>query len=194
MPSVPAPSHGLTLNFSGSFTSFESEFKTWLLPSEKIDENSFVFAAANISTAQSKFLLQIHQKDKNSSASPPQCLPHCFAVPPPPIWCTPSAVLCMLDLLPAISLDSSQLPGDQDDDDDLCWVAAHDELSQDEGRTLPERDSEIGAGGGSDRTAVEIRILGGALLKRWLIGVKVLMVWLSLDCQTVIVVVVTMVV
>ena len=100
----------------------------------------------------------------------------------------------MLDLLPAISLDSSQLPGDQDDDDDLCWVAAHDELSQDEGRTLPERDSEIGAGGGSDRTAVEIRILGGALLKRWLIGVKVLMVWLSLDCQTVIVVVVTMVV
>ena len=88
----------------------------------------------------------------------------------------PGAVLCMLDLLPAISLDSSQLPGDQDDDDDQCWVLAHDKLSKDEGRTLPERDSEIGAGRGSDRTGVEIRIMGGALLKRWLIGAKVLMV------------------
>ena len=93
----------------------------------------------------------------------------------------PGAVLCMLDLLPAISLDSSQLPGDQDDDDDQCWVVAHDKLSKDEGRMVPERDSEIGAGRGSDRNGVEIRIMGGTFLKWWLIRAKMLMVWLSLD-------------
>ena len=99
-PSVPAPSHSLTLNFSGSFTSFESEFKTWLLPSEQIDENSLVFAAAeilrflcnmaiNISTAQSKSLLQIQHKHKNSSASPPTTAAALLCSTPPPIWCTP---------------------------------------------------------------------------------------------------------
>ena len=99
-PSVPAPSHGLTLNSSGSFTSFESEFRTWQPPSEKIDENSFVFAAAeilrflrdmalDISTAQSKSLLQIQHKHKNSSASPPTTAAALLCSTPPPIWCTP---------------------------------------------------------------------------------------------------------
>jgi len=104
----------------------------------------------NISTAQSKSLLQIHQKDKNSSASPPTMAAALLCSNPSSHLVHPGAVLCMLDLLPAISLDSSQLPGDQDDDDDQCWVVAHDKLSKDEGRMVPERDSEIGAGRGSE--------------------------------------------
>ena len=65
-----------------------------------IDENSIVFAVAeilrflrdmalDIFTAQSKSLLQIHQKDKNSSASPPTMAAALLRSPPPPIWCIP---------------------------------------------------------------------------------------------------------
>ena len=125
-PSVPATPHGLTLNSSGSFTSFESEFKTWQQPSEEIDEKSFVFAAAEIlrflrdmaldfSTAQSKSLLQAHQKDKGLSDSPPTMAVALLRSTPSSHLVHPGAVLCMLDLLPAISLDSSQLPGDRED-------------------------------------------------------------------------------
>ena len=177
----------------------------WQPPSEKIDENSFMFAVAeilrflrdmalDISTAQSKSLLQTHQKEKNSSASPPTMAAALLRSTPSSHLVPPCAVLCMLDLLPAISLDSSQLPGDQDDDDDQCWALAQDELSEDEGQTFPKQDSEIGAGGKSEITGGEIQNNGGSSSEALVDKIEMLMVWFSLDCQMVMVMVVIMVV
>ena len=122
-PSSPALSPGLTLDSSGSFTSFVSEFKTWQPPSEEIDPNSFVFAAAEIlrflrdmalevSTTQSKSLIQNQQqRDKNFYGSPPTTpAVHLRGTPSSHLVHT-GAVLCMLDLLPAITFDPSQYPG-----------------------------------------------------------------------------------
>ena len=121
-PSSPALSPGLMLDSSGSFTSFVSEFKTWQPPSEEINPNSFVFAAAEIlrflrdmalevSTTQSKSLIQNQQRDKNFYGSPPTTpAVHLRGTPSSHLVHT-GAVLCMLDLLPAITFDPSQYPG-----------------------------------------------------------------------------------
>ena len=100
-----------------------SEFKTWQPPSEEIDPNSFVFAAAEIlrflrdmalevSTTQSKSLIQNQQqRDKNFFGSPPTTpAVHLRGTPSSHLVHT-GAVLCMLDLLPAITFDPSQYPG-----------------------------------------------------------------------------------
>ena len=100
-----------------------SEFKTWQPPSEEIDPNSFVFAAAEIlrflrdmalevSTTQSKSLIQNQQqRDKNFYGSPPTTpAVHLRGTPSSHLVHT-GAVLCMLDLLPAITFDPSQYPG-----------------------------------------------------------------------------------
>ena len=120
-PSIPTTPNGLTLNLS------EPEFKTSQPPSEKIDEKSFVFAAAEIlrflrdmaldfSTAQSKSLLRVYQKDKVLSGSPPTMASALLHSTPSSHLVHPGAVLCMLDLLPGISFDSLQLPGDWEDE------------------------------------------------------------------------------
>ena len=127
-PSIPTTPNGLSLNFS------ESEFKASQPPSEGIDEKSFVFAAAeilrflrdmalNFTTAQSKSLLQVYRKDKGLSGSPPTMASALLHSTPSSHLVHPGAVLCMLDLLPAISLDSSQLPGDREDEVGVKEVA-----------------------------------------------------------------------
>ena len=122
-PSSPALSPGLTLDSSSSFTSFVSEFKTWQPPSAEIDPNSFVFAAAEIlrflrdmalevSTTQSKSLIQNQHGNKSFCGSPPPTpAVHLRGTPSSHLVHT-GAVLCMLDLLPAITFDPSQYPGD----------------------------------------------------------------------------------
>lgn len=118
-PSIPALLTGRTLD-SDSSESLVSEFKTWQLPSEEIDPNSCVFAAAEILrflrdmalevlTTQSKSLLHIYQKDKCIYGSLPATTALYYRNPSLQLVHT-GAILCMLDLLPAINFDPLQLP------------------------------------------------------------------------------------
>lgn len=121
-------SHDLdsALQISGSFSNFESEFKTCRQPTENLDPNSFVFCAAEIfrflrdmaldlSGTHSTPLLEaggvgkgagLQNRDKNFYGAPPstnrknilsQHLIH------------PGAVLCMVDLLPAFTVTEELL-------------------------------------------------------------------------------------
>lgn len=112
-PSSPVLLTGRTLDSSEYFV---SEFKTWQLPSGEIDPNFFVFAAAEIlrflrdialevSTTQSKSLLHIYQKDKCIIYGSLPATTALYHGTPSLQLVHAGAILCMLDLLPAISVD-----------------------------------------------------------------------------------------
>ena len=146
------------LDSSGSFTSFVSEFKTWQPPSEEIDPNSFVFAAAEIlrflrdmalevSTTQSKSLIQNQQRDKSFFGSPPTTpAVHLRGTPSSHLVHT-GAVLCMLDLLPAITFDPFQYPGANTEREESSSLGSQDSaiaeqsLMDDGGHDVEERGS-----------------------------------------------------
>ncbi len=92
---------------SGTYVSFEAEFKTWSAPEGDIDTESSVYAAAeifrflrdmalDIPPTQSRSLLLGSEKEASSSRG---------AVQPPLVH--PGAVLCMVNLLPGINIDYS---------------------------------------------------------------------------------------
>lgn len=118
---------------SGSFSNFEAEFKTWQQPSEHLQETSFVFCASEIFrflrdmaldvlTGQSSSLLVVggdkagsRGVEKNFYGAPPvtskrskvgggaaRHLVH------------PGAVLCMMDLLPSVTVSNDLLDSGAD--------------------------------------------------------------------------------
>ena len=125
-PTLESHDQDSALDISGSFSNFESEFKTCRQPTENLDPNSFVFCAAEIFRflrdmaldlpgIHSTPLLEagdvgkgagIQNREKNFYGAPPstsrksvqtQHLIH------------PGAVLCMMDLLPAFTVTEDLL-------------------------------------------------------------------------------------
>ena len=107
---------------SGSFSNFEAEFKTWKQPSETLDPNSFIFSASEIfrflrdmaldmPTAHSTSLLSlvtgngdgVRNREKNFYGAPPITSRKGRVGSPTQHLIHPGAVLCMMDLLPAVT-------------------------------------------------------------------------------------------
>ena len=105
---------------SGSFTNFEAEFKTWQQPSQDLDTDSSIFCAAEIfrflrdmaldvSTNSSTSLICLtkfdQDKEKNFYGSPPVTAAKLKGGTTTNHLVHPGAVLCMLDLLPAVEVE-----------------------------------------------------------------------------------------
>jgi hypothetical protein len=108
---------------SGSFSNFEAEFKTWKQPSESLDPNSFVFSAAEIfrflrdmaldlPAIHSTSLLNmdsgkgegVRNREKNFYGAPPVTSRMGRGSMPAQHLIHPGAVLCMMDLLPSLTV------------------------------------------------------------------------------------------
>ena len=107
---------------SGSFTSFESEFKTWHPPSRDLSHDSAVYCASEIFRFLRDMALgiQSHQstslidaitigltREKNFYGAPPVTAARQKAGSSSLHLEHPGAVLCMVDLLPAVGIDEA---------------------------------------------------------------------------------------
>ena len=113
---------------SGSFTSFESEFKTWHPPSKDLSQDSAVYCASEIFRFLRDMALgiQSHQstslidaitiglaRDKNFYGAPPVTAARQKAGMSASHLEHPGAVLCMVDLLPAVGIDETYASDDK---------------------------------------------------------------------------------
>lgn len=96
-------------NHMGTYVSFDAEFKTWKPPEGEVNTETSVYCAAeifrflrdmalDIPLAQSKLLLQVSADNMYGSPG------NIRGTAPAPLV-HPGAVLCMVDLLPAINID-----------------------------------------------------------------------------------------
>ena len=143
-PSVTDEDEDISSN--PGFQSFEAEFKTWQQPGEKLDENSFVFSAAEVFRFLRDMALDIPM---TQSISLLQVCPFLY-LQSYRLCCVlyitlqmssrksafmsvasrvtghlvhPGAVLCMIDLLPSVHMKTQSMAEEEEEEEEMqVWL------------------------------------------------------------------------
>ena len=168
------PSSECNLLHSGSFTSFESEFKTWHPPSKDLSQDSAVYCASEIFRFLRDMALGIQShlstslidaitiglaRDKNFYGAPPVTAARQKAGASASHLEHPGAVLCMVDLLPAVGIDETYASDDEHySESEHQGVSENSNLVQPDKPVFDEEESVSPVLSGDNRTAQDDRV------------------------------------